>query len=368
MKEKKYTIVTITAESNYGNRLQNYAMEHVVKKCDNSVTTLSNRYNIYKRYSLKEKAYVLYKLLTKKNSCLFLKRTYKFWKFDKLNISRLLISENEGYYSKTLRCKKVICGSDQIWNLDFFAKYREQFFAKFVSSEKRIAFSASIGTETIPEKYVDFFKKSIMEFKDISVREERAAEIIKELTGRVVPVTVDPTLLLGREEWINIARKPSWIKGKKFILTYFLGEISEQVQNYIQEISNYLNVHIVNLYSEYENVEKVNPQSFCAGPDEFVWLVANCEVFLTDSFHGCVFSTIFQKPFRWFSREEKGVRNMNSRMDTLFSKLQIGDWCIGNINEPVEHILYNDFSKVEKNLNYEKEYAMNYLKGALYED
>lgn len=366
--KKKCAIITITGETNYGNRLQNYAMEYVLKKFDMIPKSLSRSYVFrYKRYSLKEKIYLLYSLCNNSKKRLGVKRENIFRKFDNRYINRCLIKEKISNL-KTNEYDKFICGSDQIWNLDFFAKRRDFYFAKFVIPEKRVAFSASIGTETIPEKYIDFFKKSIMEFRDISVREERAAEIIKELTGRVVPVTVDPTLLLGREEWIKIARKPSWIKGEKFILTYFLGEISKQVQNYIQEISNYLNVHIVNLYSEYENVEKVNPHSFCASPDEFVWLVANCEVFLTDSFHGCVFSTIFQKPFRWFSREEKGVRNMNSRMDTLFSKLQIGDWCIGDVNEPVGHILHKDFSKVEKNLNYEKEFAINYLKGVLYED
>ena len=307
-------------------------------------------------------------MIFQKNGYVPLKRRIIFRRFDKLYINRSIIRERQRLLKQQIECSRVVCGSDQIWNFDFCAGQRELFFARFVSPERRIAFSASIGTETIPEKYVDFFKESIKEFKNISVREERAAEIIKELTGRVVPVTVDPTLLLGQEEWIKIARRPNWINGKRFLLIYFLGEISEQLQNYIREISCYLDIQVVNLYSEFEQVQKVDPHSFCAGPDEFLWLVANCELFITDSFHGCVFSTIFQKPFRWFSREQKGVRNMNGRVDTLFSKLQVGDWCIGDVNESVEHILYKDFSKVEKNLNYEKEFAMNYLKGALYED
>ena len=77
----------------------------------------------------------------------------------------------------------------------YFLNKRDLFFAKFVEPKKRIAYSASIGMDYVPDKYISYFKKAIMEFKDISVREDKAAELIKELTGRDVIVTVDPTLL-----------------------------------------------------------------------------------------------------------------------------------------------------------------------------
>ena len=86
---------------------------------------------------------------------------------------------------------------------------------------------------------------------------------------------------------------------------------------------------------------------------------------MTDSFHGCVFSTIFRKPFRWFSRIQKDVANMNSRMDTLFKKLNLGEWCIGTVEEPVDNVMYSDFNGVEDRIKSEQEILSDYLRGAL---
>lgn len=74
--------------------------------------------------------------------------------------------------------------------------------------------------------------------KAISVREERGREIIKELTGRDVPVTVDPTLLLSRDEWRKIEKKPSFVgENDRYLLTYFLGGCSEEVRDYIEGVA-----------------------------------------------------------------------------------------------------------------------------------
>ncbi len=362
MTNKVVCIITITGENNYGNRLQNYALEYVLRNLESDVKTLSNSYwKKYLMYNYKEKIWLVYSLIFEKVARLSIKRRLKFRRFDSQFITRDIVKRklsrhNYDYY---------VCGSDQIWNFNFFLNKRDLFFAKFVEPKKRIAYSASIGMDYVPDKYISYFKKAIMEFKDISVREDKAAEIIKELTGRDVIVTVDPTLLLNQEEWLKIAKRPKWIKNDKYLLTYFLGNMSDEINFFIKNICIQHNLEIINLYSEYANGEDVDVNSFCSGPDEFIWLIANSQLFITDSYHGCVFATIFNKSFRWFSRNEKGVANMNSRMDTLFSKLQIGDWCIGDVNEDINHLFYKDYSKVEKNLEREKKVAMSYLQRSL---
>lgn len=358
-------VMTITGETNYGNRLQNYALEYVLTQLNVNAFTISRHYNKYRGYTKKEMIYALYRLLIYRKSRLPLERISSFKNFDKRFVNRYLVKNYDDINLSDIKCDYVVCGSDQIWNFNFFSNQRDLFFAKFISPKNKVAFSASIGMDYIPEKYIDYFKDAVNEFKSVSVREERAAQIIYELTGRKVPVTLDPTLMLDRDEWLEIAKKPSWIKNDKFLLTYFLGDIPEDILKYIKSIAEYYNLKIVNLYPEFADVNTVDRESFCAGPDEFVWLVANCDGFITDSFHGCVFSTIFEKTFRWFSREERGVANMNSRMDTLFSKLKIGSWCIGDTTESVEKFLYKDFSNVKENLDYEKKFALDYLMGAL---
>ena len=240
------------------------------------------------------------------------------------------------------------------------------FFAEFVEPEKRIAFSASIGTDDILEDYRQCFIDGINGMKAISVREERGREIIKELTGRDVPVTVDPTLLLSRGEWREIEKKPSFVgENDRYLLTYFLGGRSEEVRDYIEGIARANELKVTDLYDEFLDKSEIeNKKWFAADPGEFAWLIEHCGLMMTDSFHGCVFSIINEVPFRCFKRGGN-VADMSSRMNTLFGKLNISDWCIGDITESLEHVFYKDYTGVKDIIEEEKAFAYKYLKGAL---
>lgn len=202
--------------------------------------------------------------------------------------------------------------------------------------------------------------------KAISVREERGREIIKELTGRDVPVTVDPTLLLSRGEWREIEKKPSFVgENDRYLLTYFLGGCSEEVRDYIEGIARANELKVIDLYNEFLDKSEIeNKKWFAADPGEFAWLIEHCELMMTDSFHGCVFSIINEVPFRYFKRGGN-VADMSSRMNTLFGKLNISDWCIGDINENLDHVFYKDYTGVNDIIEAEKTFAYDYLKGAL---
>lgn len=361
----KIGVATITEGANYGNKLQNYAMlkmfdslgyeaENVKKICDNE-----------KSLKTKLKRFVI-KTLRVKNH---IKVTCQD-KFARFNKKHLKFSNNV-YSSADFNCddyKAIVCGSDQIWNFNFATTHKDldYYFAGFAPQNKRMAFSASIGVDYIEEKYHKTFIDYINKMAHISVRENQAAKIIKDLTGRDVAVTVDPTLMLTADEWLKLAKKPKFIKNDNFIVTYFLGDSSD-TDNYIDNVAKANNCQVIKLQNHYIDNEKIiNPQWFCADPCEFVWLFANAKAVITDSFHGCVFATIFKKPFRWFSRSTDSINiSMNSRMDTLFSKLGIGDWCIGNINESADDVFNCDFSSVDENLAKEREFAYNYLKEAL---
>ena len=77
---------------------------------------------------------------------------------------------------------------------------------EFAPKEKRIAYAPSFGIPKIPAVYKEKYKKWIMEIPYLSVREESGAKIIKELTGKDVPVLIDPTLMLTKEKWLSIAK------------------------------------------------------------------------------------------------------------------------------------------------------------------
>lgn len=356
-------ITTITEDSNYGNRLQNYAVQSFLEKLGVEAGTI-----VYKTpFIRKLKNFVKILLGRRKFVFIHKKRDAAFCRFNKkyFNIIRIKAARLNNLGGQL---DNVVCGSDQIWNFTFPVARDNTvlFFAKFVEPEKRIAFSASIGTDDILEDYRQCFIDGINGMKAISVREERGREIIKELTGRDVPVTVDPTLLLSRGEWREIEKKPSFVgENDRYLLTYFLGGCSEEVRDYIEGIARANELKVIDLYDEFLDKSQIeNKKWFAADPGGFAWLIEHCELMMTDSFHGCVFSIINEVPFRCFKRGGN-IADMSSRMNTLFGKLNISDWCIGDITESSEHVFYKDYTGVKDIIEEEKAFAYKYLKGAL---
>lgn len=360
----KIGVATITGGANYGNRLQNYAMLKTMEKLGFEAENVKKSVDLPLPLVLRAKRFVM-KTLKIRNFAK-INRQDKFKKFDQKNLA----------FSKKIYThsafdpddyKAVVCGSDQVWNLDFDDINKEigYYFASFVPENKRVAFSASIGVDAIPQDKQQIFCDYINSMAHISVRENQGAKIIKDLTGRDVAVTVDPTLMLDEEHWRAFARKPAFVDdNQKYILSYFLGDVDKKVIEYMDSFAKANGCTYICLEKD-RIMCPLNEKWFAADPAEFVWLIANSHMFFTDSFHGCVFATVFKKAFRWFSRIGGFSKNMNSRMETLFDKLCLGDWCIGDINEPQENLLNCDFSRVDENLAKEREFAYNYLKEAL---
>ena len=212
--------------------------------------------------------------------------------------------------------------------------------------QRRLAVSPKEATDW----YFDFSKKL-------------GAQIIQNLTGRSVPVVLDPTMLLTEQAWTALEKKPNYKVKKQFLLTYFLGALSRERQAFIQNIADKYDLQWIALDSEWVDKPQ-NSAHYMTTPDEFIWLVHHCQLMLTDSFHGSVFSILFGKPFRSFTREDNNL-DMGSRLDTLFGSLGIGDWCRGSVQEDPEHIFYKDYASVPAVLERERQFALDYLKNAL---
>lgn len=367
----KVGIVTITGSSNYGNFLQNYAVEHTLKKIGAHVQTLKTDCVPENKVLSKKWIKIVVKEILRYGSY---SRDYRVLRFSKF-CDKYLERSEETYFETFPQKKKMnfdfLCfGSDQIWNFTWggrLCKGINFYTGGFSPDIPKIAFSASIGADYIPKEYQQNFIRNVSKFKAISVREEKAKEIIYNLMGNEVAVTVDPTLLLDKSEWLEISEKPHYVrKQDKFILTYFLGDLDDEIQKFINNIAEQNGLKIINLSNEWLPQNQIkNPSHFITDPSEFVWLIANCEMMFTDSFHGCVFSILMDKPFRCFDRVENDVESMSSRMETLFSKFGISDWCRGDVNEPAGSIFYKDYSNVQNVLKKERGFALDYLKGAL---
>lgn len=321
---RKVGIITIPDYNNYGNRLQNYAVKIYFEKKGFKVDTLEMNDKVFEqRKARKIKLYLkkyhltpvmfLFEILSKGIFNAF--RYLKFEKFTRKYLNVRYVPQWEDKVSSKIGAEYeyIVLGSDQIWH-PYVNTTPTLFFAQFVESSKRIYFSPSFGVEVLSKDYAELVKENLIGIKSISVREEAGKKILEKLTDAKVTVLCDPTLLLSREEWSKIAVKPNKIPDK-YILSYFLGPVSQEYSEIAKKIEQSLQSDC------YRIANRENKNAFVTGPSEFVYAVKNAQFVITDSFHAVVFSLIFKKPFLVCSRlNDKGKSaGLDSRIDLLLS-------------------------------------------------
>lgn len=345
-------IFTIIDKNNYGNRLQNYAVQQFLKLIGLSTNTFKNfSYTNSKKFLLLRKIKWNIKKLKNKDN-INRKRLDSFEKFDN-NIDYYCDAINA--YSKVDKFDFVLCGSDQVWNPNF-GRLRDADFLCFIKPDKRIAFAASFGVDDIPNKMKKNVGKALKSFKAISVREDAGKKIVEELTGRTdVEVLIDPTMLLTADEWDKVSKKPTMLKNDKYILNYFLGSLSDERRNEINRVAKENNCEVISI------LDKKSPFYEC-GPSEFLYLEKNAFLICTDSFHSSVFGILYNTPFLVFEREDSNA-SMNSRLDTLLSKFKLED---RRYKEKItKKDLKCDYTEAYTILDKERIKSMNFLKNAL---
>jgi len=360
----KIGIVTIQDITNYGNRLQNYAVSHVFREkfsCE-AVSLVSCKEKPFENgnYVLWAKNFVARQLCTwaklaeKRFGC-GMTRWVNFYKWNKRNIP------TRNFYDHTCLPDSLnreydlfFAGSDQIWNYKFPGTKYDDYFLKFAEDKKKAAISGSFGVEAIPDEWKQTYIDGLSGFAHISVREDAGARIVKDLIGRDVPVLVDPVMLLSREEWLKVARKPRVDIAKPYILKYYLGDEAEEerIDKWAKE----------NGYEVYELMNDQFPELYSAGPGEFISLIANASLVASDSFHCIVFSIIFKKPFVVYARRGSG-NYMTSRLDTLLGKFGFENrW--KHLISPEEYLLC-DHSCTDAIVMDEQIKAFSYLRDVL---
>lgn len=385
----KIGIVTLVSD-NYGNKYQNYAVEQLLSEYGEVVTyqvenrntvtqtqpvsslkklspahisesvsaRLMNYYDITnaQRSAWGNLAYFLQN--KKKIVAARAMRHNKFLEFQKkyLHISdRVITTENCLEEPWNSNHDAFVCGSDQIWNPGY-STTTELAFLSFARG-RAIALAPSFGVSSVSEDKMKKIRNWLAGVDHLSVREEDGSRIIKELTGRDAPVLLDPTMSIDRAEWKRLAVKPETKLPEKYIATYFLGRFTRKYQERIEEISRMTGLPVVNLFQ----IEA--PQYYAFGPAEVLYTIGNASLVLTDSFHGTVFSILFQRDFLVFRREEGG-KSMHSRLATLLGKFSLGDrlddgyGCVSGISSEI-------WERVQRIIDTERVRTKAYLAGAI---
>lgn len=367
---KKIATITFHASYNYGSNLQAYALQEYIKKIGKNkyeyqiinLRTVRQK-EIYSTYNNRKKfSSQIKNILTFINRNEIKEKNDKFEKFinQKLNVTREY--ENlEELKKANLDYDYYISGSDQLWNLNAYdfdwANYLE-----FVNNGKKISYAASFGPKE--QKWNEQEKARIAsdlkKYDNISVREQGSFNNVKKLTGIEPEINVDPTMLLTKEEWNQLIPEEKNLK-EKYILFYTLGPDRNMIKM-VKKVAQILKLPVVitkfnNQYDAFSNFKK----QYDTGPVEFLNLVKNAELVLSSSFHGTIFSILFNKPFF-------AIRgNKDFRIQTLLEKMKLENRSIdeNDIEEKCKEAYRIDFKEAETLLEEERKKATKYLKNAL---
>lgn len=221
------------------------------------------------------------------------------------------------------RYDALIAGSDQIWSVHEDT-YNPFFFLDF-SANKKVSYAPSLGSGTIPEALKPELQRLLSDYSAISVREELSAKQLSEIIGQDVVWAADPTLLLRREEWESFVRDTIVPVKGPYLLCYFL----ENQPWYFEQakiLARKLRLRPVLIPNRWDYLSNGYVIDGAVGPKEFVALFRDAECVLTDSYHGSIFSLLFEKKFQYLQRfREDDPGSQNIRIHSLFGYLSCTD-------------------------------------------
>ncbi len=210
---------------------------------------------------------------------------------------------------KSLSYSCYIVGSDQIWSPGITCGLRKAYFGAFKNQHKRktVAYAASLGGAALEPRYDREFSH-LLKFVDVvSVREREAVPYVQSLYKGAVTTVLDPVMLLDREEWYKIERKPD---REGYILVY-MTERNGDLLSYVKSLSEHKKIPILELRSVAGVTDKDFLIDYSAGPAEFLGYIHKADYVVTNSFHGAAFSIIYQKKFMVFQHTKLGARISN---------------------------------------------------------
>lgn len=293
--KKKTATLTFHDADNYGAILQAYALQTVIIKNGHSNVILNYK-NLYlnrpwSKISFRRKGFIKYIL----GVGYFLVRLLRKCKFDNFRRDYLVLTNpiaELNDFALVDNYDLIIAGSDQVWN-PYLTNFDKNYFLDFVKdNSKKGSYAASFGVKFDEDNAKNFVATMIKEFKYLNVREVDGKKLIENLTGRNSDVVLDPCMLLENERWNDIAIETSV---DSYVLVYQT-TFCKQLLLTAKSIASRHKLKIVCIPFPMGKI--LNAKTcFTAGPREWLGLIKNANIVLTDSFHGTVFSIIFNVPF-----------------------------------------------------------------------
>ena len=371
----KVGILTHYLHYGYGGVIQNYALQTVLKSFGHETVTLRCAYNkktspFFKTKALLSKvAHILLRIdtrsITPKQDAFISKNVEPFIK-EHINVSCPNNSPSSFLRSSIEeKCEALIVGSDQIWRRGF--PYVEECYLNFAQDlkVKKIAYAASFSVDEweYDNELTERCRNLSQKFDAVSVREQSAVDLCRRYLGISAEFVLDPTLLLEKEEYVKLYEESADKRNEGELFTYILDKTAEKesIINKIIEKTGKKRYECMPYYSTtYFNIRKYPDE--CVYPPITQWLrsISEADIVVTDSFHGMVFSIIFNKPFFVLVNEDRGAARFNSLLGLFGLESRI----INNItDDDLSSII--DWHSVNLIRKEWKEKSISFLKNSL---
>lgn len=372
-KKKKIAILTQPLGTNYGGLLQNYALQQILIKLGYIPITI-DRVKASRPWMINFLAYLRNETINRVNGkyiSVFSKRDRNLvfrnlFDFVNKNITKSKKIESTKDLKKFFNKQNfyaVIVGSDQTWRPRYSPKIENYFldFIKDNSKIKKLAYATSFGTDNweYSDNEQEICKSLAQKFDSISVRERSAVEICKNKLNVEAEFALDPTLLLTKEEYIKLLNLETKTKTTENTLFYYVLDNAPQNKLFIANIEKIKTYKTRSIQATAEKKNTIMPTV-----KDWILSFYSADIVITDSFHGTVFSIIFNKPFFSVVNKERGASRFESLLGLfgLENRLiyDVKSFDLNRLNEPVDFDLVNQ--KVELNRSKSIDLLMQNLK------
>ena len=358
----RIAILTLPLHVNFGGILQCYALQTVLERMGHEVSVLNTD---FVNVDYKTRIGLFIKRLVK--TCIGKESKFYGWKTEReitqkytqafirkhihlLNVQDLSLLKEHDFDA-------IVVGSDQIWRPMYYQPIANAYlkFAKDWTSIKRIAYATSFGTDQweYTQEETQECASLVKLFDAVSVRESSAVDLCRKYLEVEAVQVLDPTLLLSKEDYLKLIDQ-SKLKKNEGVFAYFLDVTSSKMDlaNRIAKERglklyqfNNPNVDCLSLHFEKRIQQPI---------EEWIAGFRDASFVVTDSFHGCVFSIIFNKPFVVIGNEERGI----ARLKSLLSMLDFDYSVASNIHQ-LQKIEWN---KTKLILDKYRQISLSFLK------
>lgn len=348
----KIGILTLPLHTNYGGILQAYALFHVLEKMGHDVYLIDTRFKKDSKWkSLKKYIKNLVRNDTKSKTTAYLNKIkhQSYLTYTKPFIDKYLVKVTEPFDNPKTMGKKIgkynfeayVVGSDQIWNPKYFKNIEIAFFS-FLNDKKviRISYAPSFGGDLwkYSAEKERICKDLVQKFKSVSVREDSGVLLCEKHLGIKASWVLDPTMLLSESDYTQII-STSGIKKNRGLFTYILDKNKDKT-SIINSVANRFKLKPHELdFMEWDEPIPLE-WSTKATVEDWIRNFYEAEFIVTDSFHGTVFSILFNKPFFSIINEDRGA----TRFQSLLKSFSLEDRMLSSFEDLKESILEKEIN------------------------